>query len=106
MQVTGNTQLTATGPRVRWLYASVLVCSVFFIGNAAISFAGIGPCVATNPIWLVIGVLTSATSIWFAFRLLTERQRSFRLRTIPFYLAVVLALFVILLQLFILFFAS
>ncbi len=105
MQGTDDSQL-ATGPRVRWLYASVLVCSVFFIGNAAISFAGIGPCVATNPISLVLGVLTSAIVIWFALRLLTERQRKFRLRTIPFYLAVVLAFLVILLQAFFLFFAS
>jgi NO-binding membrane sensor protein with MHYT domain len=89
---------STTGPRFRWLYATVLVCSVFFVGMAAVSFAVIGPCVATNPISLVLGIVTSVIAIWLAFRLLNEQQRRFRLRTIPFYIAVLVAVLVILMQ--------
>jgi hypothetical protein len=94
-----------TGPRVRWIYATVLVFSVFFIWMAGVGFAGIGPCGAANPIALLVSALISAAALFAALFLLTERQRRFRLRTVPFYLIVVTAVLFVVLQtlLFILF---
>jgi hypothetical protein len=85
-----------TGPRVRWIYATVLVFSVFFIWMAGVSLAGFGPCGAANPIALLLSALTSAAALFAALFLLTERQRRLRLRTVPFYVIVVTAvLFVV-----------
>ena len=33
----------STGPRVRWIYAAVLIFSVLFIGMAGLSLAHFGP---------------------------------------------------------------
>src|SRR5262245_62087868 len=88
----------STGPRVRWIYVAVLIFSVFFIGIAGVSLAGFGPCAAANPTALLASALISATALVAAFLLLTEAQRRFRLRTVPFYLAVVVAVLFVLLQ--------
>jgi hypothetical protein len=86
----------STGPRVRWIYVAVLMFSVFFIGMAGLSLAHFGPCGAANPIALFASALVSATALVAAFLLLTEGQRRFRLRTVPFYLAVVIAVLFVL----------
>jgi len=88
----------STGPRVRWVYATVLVFSVFFIGMAGLSLAHFGPCGAANPMALFASALMSATAFFAALMLPTESQRRFRLRTVPFYLAVVVAVLFVLSQ--------
>jgi hypothetical protein len=87
-----------TGPRLRWLYAAVLIFSVFFIGMAGLSLAHFGPCGAANPMALFASALISAIALVAAFLLLTEGQRRFRPRTVPFYLAVVVAVLFVLSQ--------
>jgi hypothetical protein len=88
----------STGPRVRWIYAAVLVFAVFFIGLAGVSLAGFGPCAAANPTALLTSALISVIALVAAFLLLTDAQRRLRLRTVPFYLAVVVAVLFVLLQ--------
>lgn len=87
-----------TGPRVRWVYATVLVFSVFFIGVAGVGSAGYGPCGATNPDALLVSVLISAAALFATFFLLTEPQRQFRLRTVPFYVIAAIAVLFVVLQ--------
>jgi hypothetical protein len=87
-----------TGPRGRWICATVLVFSVFFIGVAGFGFAGVGPCAANNPIALLVSTTISAVALFSAFSLLTERQRRFRRRTVPFYLIVLIAVLFIAFQ--------
>jgi hypothetical protein len=87
-----------TGPRVRWIYATVLVFAVFFIGVTGLGFAGIGPCAANNPIALLVSTTLSAAVLFLAFALLTEGQRRLRRRTVPFYLIVLIAVLFIAFQ--------
>ena len=78
-------------PRVRWLFASLLVFSAFAIGVAGLGFAGFGPCTASNPAALGVSGVLSAAAIGASVLVLTQRQRKFRLRTIPFYLILLAA---------------
>ena len=77
-------------PRVRWLFATLLVLAAFSIGIAGFSLAGFGPCTASNPAALLISGVLSACVIYFSLNVLSRKQRRFRLRTIPFYLCLAL----------------
>jgi hypothetical protein len=76
----------------------VLVSSVFFIGMAGLSLAHFGPCGAANPIALLASALISAAALAGSFIVLTKRQRRFRPRAVPFYVAVVIGAIFVLLQ--------
>ena len=76
-------------PRIRWLFAALLVFSSFVIGLMGFGLAGFGPCAASNPIALFFSGALSALAVWGSILVLTHRQRKLRLRTIPFYLALI-----------------
>ena len=85
-------------PRVRWLFASLLLLATFGIGIAGLGLARFGPCAASNPIALLFSAAFSVAALAGALLVLTAKQRRLRLRTIPFYLALVLCILFIAVQ--------
>ncbi|HEU5232046.1 MAG TPA: hypothetical protein VFU50_04235 [Terriglobales bacterium] len=79
-------------PKIHWIYATLLIVSAFLIGIAGFGFAGMGPCGAAKPSVLAFSSACSAAAIYSSILVLTSNQRELRLRTIPFYLAVLIAI--------------
>jgi len=88
-------------PKIHWVYASLLIVAVFCIGFAGLGLAGIGPCAWARPWVLGPSAALSAATIYASGRVLTSKQRQLRLRTIPFYLTVLIAIAFVGLQTFI-----
>jgi hypothetical protein len=91
-------------PRVRWLFASLLLLATFLIGMAGFGLAGMGPCGFSRPIALLFSSGLSIVAIFFCLDVLTGRQRRLRMRTLPFYFCFLLAAFFVGLQILLLFF--
>jgi len=102
-QSTGQIELVAYEPRIRWLFAGLLVFSVFAIGVAGLGLMGFGPCTVSNPWVLFFSGSLSLAAIYSSVRVLTRRQRKVRLRSAPFYFALLVAILFASLQLFLLF---
>ena len=79
-------------PKIHWVYATLLIAAVFCIGFVGFGFAGLGPCGPVNPGVLVFSAALSVAAIYASWRVHTSKQRKLRLRTIPFYLSVVIAI--------------
>ena len=99
---TAQGEVFSREPRIRWLFASLLMLSTFAIGVAGFGLAGFGPCTATNPKALFFSSALSVAVICGSLRALTQRQRRIRLRTLPFYLVLVVAVLFAALQFFLL----
>ena len=88
-------------PKIHWVYASLLIVAVFCIGFAGLGLAGMGPCAFARPWVLGLSAALSVAAIYASGRVLTSKQRQLRLRTIPFYLTVLIAIVFVGLQAFI-----
>lgn len=88
-------------PKIHWIYATLLIVAVFCIGFEGLGLAGMGPCAFARPWVLGPSAALSAAAIYASGRVLTSKQRQIRLRTIPFYLTVLIAIAFIGLQAFI-----
>jgi hypothetical protein len=93
-------------PRIRWLFASLLLLTTFLIGMAGFGLAGMGPCGLGSPIPLLFSSVFSIGVFFFCLHVLTVRQRRFRVRTIPFYLCFLLAALFVALQILLLAFST
>ncbi len=90
--------------KLRWLFATLLLASVFLLGVAGFGLAGFGPCTARAPWVLFFSAALSGTALYASIRLLSAKQRKPRLKTVPFYVCFVAAALFIVLQILLLVF--